>query len=35
MDGDDGEDKPYGGHSMKGKTDRNIKKRLTFITPDV
>lgn len=38
MDGDDGEDKPYGGHSVKGKTscaDRNsglhIKKRLTFI----
>lgn len=39
MDGDDGEDTPYGGHSVKGKTDRNsglhIKKRLTFVTPDV
>lgn len=27
MDGDDGEDKPYGAHSVKGKTDRNIKKK--------
>lgn len=41
-DGDDGEDKPYGGHSVKGKTscaDRNsglyVKKKLIFITPDV
>lgn len=35
MDGDDGEDKPYGGHSVKGKTscaDRNsglhVKKKV-------
>lgn len=31
MDGRDGEDKPYGGHSVNGKTDRNsglhIKKK--------